>query len=128
MDPRIIEVARFLKANSKEGESVAADQIGVLGYFSERYVLDIFGLVSPEMFPFRKSKDPNASWRYVRERAPEYLFVIDDIPLLVSRDAGYASLELLKETEVQREGAASIGAVDTYRLYRTHWKKAKSGE
>ncbi|MEY4508212.1 MAG: hypothetical protein RLZZ450_334 [Pseudomonadota bacterium] len=125
MDPPMIEVARYLRDHSAPGASVAADQIGVLGYFSERTVIDIGALASPEMLPYRKMKDKNAIWRHIRERAPEFLFVIDDVPLLVSRDPGYASVELMREVDVQREGASSAGGLQRFRLYRTHWTPTK---
>jgi hypothetical protein len=123
MDPKMIEIAAYLRENSREDEVVAADQVGVLGYFSERYVIDLMGLVSPEMLPVRKSKEPHAIWKYIRDRKADYLFVIDDLPLLTSRDPRYASLELLKVEEIQREGAAAAGKPVKYYLYRTHWRE-----
>lgn len=122
MDPRMIEVARYLKANSRPDEVVAADQIGVIGYFSERPLLDIFGLASPEVLRFRKDPDENAIWRYLWEKKVDYLFVIDDMPVLLARDPAYASLTLLRQTLVQREGASGAGSPQMFYLYRTNWK------
>ncbi len=121
MDPRMIEIAAYLRENSRADETVAADQIGVLGYFGDRYVLDIMGLVSPEILPFKKSADPHATWKYLHDRKVDYLFVIDDLPLLISRDPSYASLELLKVEDILREGSAKVGVLTKYYLYRTHW-------
>jgi hypothetical protein len=128
MDPRMIALARVVRDSSRPGDTVAADQIGVVGYFSERRVLDIMGLVTPEMIPFRRASDPNVIWRRVRELAPQFLFLTDDKPTLLARDSGYASVELLREAEIQREGATAESA--TLRVYRTHFSPdlARDGE
>jgi hypothetical protein len=127
MDPRMIEAARFLHDHSSPGDAVACDQIGVMGYFSERYVLDPLGLVSPETLPYRRSKDQNAIWRYVRERAPEFLFLTDDVSTMAARDPAYGSAELLYEIRVHREGATGGDDAGTLmRLYRTHWPTDKA--
>jgi hypothetical protein len=122
MDPHMIDVANRLHRLSAPGDVVAADQIGVIGYFSELRVLDIYGLVSPEILPYRRSPEPNATWKYLRERAPQYLFVIDDMATLTARDPGYRSLTLVEQVDVQREGAGAALGPTRYYLYRTHWE------
>jgi hypothetical protein len=119
MDPRMIEMARYLRDHSRPTDVVACDQIGVMGYFSERRVLDIVGLISPEMIQHRQGT--NAVWHYVRERAPQFLFLTDQKPLMVSRDPGYASAELLRVDDIQREGGSGRGSLAKYYLYRTNW-------
>lgn len=124
MDPRMISLARSLRDHSKPGDVVAADQIGVLGYFSERQVLDLDALVSPEVLPYRKSTVPNALWRYVADQQPQYLFLVDDVPLLTSRDPRFATIQLLSEAPIQREGAGGADRPAIYRLYRTDWRSS----
>jgi hypothetical protein len=51
-DPRFrlyASLGRYLQRESPAGATVASVEIGVLGYFSERPVLDLAGLVSPEV-------------------------------------------------------------------------------
>jgi hypothetical protein len=122
MDPRLIDAALTLKQVSKSTDLVAADQIGVLGYYSERPLLDIFGLVSPEIMPYRKAPDQGPVWRYVHERRAQYLLATDSIESLSRWDPAYSSLTVVKEVTVQREGAGAADNPPTvYYLYKTNW-------
>jgi hypothetical protein len=122
MDPRLIDTALTLKSVSKTTDVVAADQIGVLGYFSNRTVLDIFGLISPEIMPYRKFPDQGPVWRYVHERRAQYVLATDSIESLSRWDPAYRSLTLVKQVTVQREGAGAADNPPTvYNLYRTNW-------
>lgn len=121
MDPRMIEVALKLKEISKPTDVVAGDQIGVLGYYSERPVLDTYGLASPEMIPYKRMPDEAEIWHYVRKRGVAYLFVINTIDQLSAWDPAYRSLSLVHATPVQREGAAAADQITMYYLYRTNW-------
>jgi hypothetical protein len=122
MDPRIIDAALTLKRISRDTDQVAADQIGVLGYYSDRTVLDTYGLASPEVLPYRRMTDPAAIWRYVRERGVQYLFVINTIEELSGLDPAYKSLSLVQAMSVQREGANAAEGPTLYYLYRTNWE------
>ena len=122
MDPRIIDAALTLKSISHSTDQVAADQIGVLGYYSDRAVLDTYGLASPEILPYRRMKDPAAVWRYVHERGVQFLFVINTIEELSSLDPVYKSLSLVRAMPVQREGANAADGPTLYYLYRTNWE------
>jgi arabinofuranosyltransferase len=122
MDPRIIDAALILKEISRSTDQVAADQIGVLGYYSERAVLDTYGLASPEILPYRRMTDPAAVWRYVHERGVQYLFVINTIEELAGLDPVYKSLSLVRAMPVQREGANAADGPTLYFLYKTNWE------
>jgi hypothetical protein len=51
------EVGRWIAANTPEGSSVAFDEIGILGFHSERKILDLIGLVSPGAIPYAAVND-----------------------------------------------------------------------
>jgi hypothetical protein len=122
MDPRIIDAVLNLKRVSKSTDLVAADQIGVLGYYSDRPVLDIFGLISPEIMPYRKLPGQGPVWHYVYERRAQYVLAIDTIDTLSGLDPAYKSLTLVQQVTVQREGAGAADNPPTvYYLYRTNW-------
>src|SRR6185436_11427392 len=65
--PGYVEAARIVRQG---GGSVAAVEIGFLGYFSEAHVLDLMGLVSPEALAARQRGD--LADLVARER-PEWL-------------------------------------------------------
>jgi len=69
-DPRwtgYVEAARIIR---RTGGSVAAVEIGFLGYFSEAPVLDLMGLVSPEALDARRRGDLAG---LVARQRPDYL-------------------------------------------------------
>ncbi len=50
-------MGRWLAENSEPGAVIAAPDIGAVGYFSERRILDLGGLVSPRINEMRSSMD-----------------------------------------------------------------------
>ena len=48
----MVAVARWVAANTRPDDLIAAHDIGALGYFGQRDLLDLAGLVSPEMIPY----------------------------------------------------------------------------
>jgi len=51
------DAAEWIRASTPEAASVAYLEIGVLGYYSQRPLLDLLGLVSPESLPYVASRD-----------------------------------------------------------------------
>jgi len=52
IEGEMVHVARWLDANAAPGDLTAAHDIGAIGYFSRQPLLDLAGLVSPEVIPF----------------------------------------------------------------------------
>lgn len=89
MDVAVIESEMVATANwvadNTGGESlVAAHDIGALGYFSGRNLVDLAGLVSPEVIPFIRDEALLAD--YLDEQAAEYLVTFPDwYPVLTTK-------------------------------------------
>jgi hypothetical protein len=74
-DPRFLiytEIGEFIRRESAPGDVVAAVEIGILGYVSRRSVLDLMGLVDPEVLAARRT---GQLAELVVKRAPR--FVVD---------------------------------------------------
>ena len=67
----MVDVARWLAANTPADALIAAHDIGAIGYFSERPLLDLAGLVTPEIIPF--IRDESRLLDFVQERGAKYL-------------------------------------------------------
>jgi hypothetical protein len=52
IEGEMVSVARWLDAHAAPGDLIAAHDIGAIGYFARRPLLDLAGLVSPEVIPF----------------------------------------------------------------------------
>jgi len=63
----------WLAQNSAPDERVMLEPIGYIGYFSRRPVLDIIGLVSPEVLPFYRREVANPLGAIAAQFRPDWL-------------------------------------------------------
>lgn len=52
IESEMVETARWIQKNTQPADLIAAHDIGALGYFAGRRLVDLAGLVSPEVIPF----------------------------------------------------------------------------
>jgi hypothetical protein len=71
IETEMVVAARWINANTNADDLVAAHDIGALGYFSERHLLDLAGLISPEVIPFIRDEIRLAE--YIQQRGGSYL-------------------------------------------------------
>lgn len=50
-------IGLWLAEHTQPDDTISAEDIGYLGYYSRRYILDHDGIVSPQAIPFNKNKD-----------------------------------------------------------------------
>jgi hypothetical protein len=88
-DVRVIEsemvaAATWIRENTPVDAVVAAHDIGALGYFGERQLVDLAGLISPEVIPFIRDEEQLA--RFLDESQADYLVAFPGwYPLLTAR-------------------------------------------
>ncbi len=61
---RHIKVAEWLKENTKESDVIATHDIGALAFYSNRKIVDMVGLINPEIIEYLKDKN---STDYLKE-------------------------------------------------------------
>ena len=71
IESEMVRTAKWVEENTAAETLVAAHDIGALGYFGNRQLIDLAGLVSPEVIPF--IRDEGELGRYMNEQAAEYL-------------------------------------------------------
>lgn len=71
INTEMVATAHWIKEHSQATDLIAAHDIGALGYFAERPLLDLAGLVSPDVIPI--IRDERALAVYLDEQAPLYL-------------------------------------------------------
>ena len=96
------EVAKWLDRYASRDETLATREIGVLGYYAGMEIIDLYGLVTPDLTPWLAHGDAEALRKAVELYAPDYLLVDQNEP--VDKSLGY------EPTQRFREG--------TYILYR----------
>lgn len=71
IESEMVETARWVERNTAPESVVAAHDIGALGYFAQRPLLDLAGLVSPEVIPI--IRDEAALADYLNHNQAQYL-------------------------------------------------------
>jgi hypothetical protein len=71
IESEMVDTAHWVKKNTDEESLVAAHDIGALGYYADRNLLDLAGLVSPEVIPF--IRDEAALRKHLNKERANYL-------------------------------------------------------
>lgn len=110
IESEMVATANWVADNTGEMSLVAAHDIGALGYFSDRNLVDLAGLVSPEVIPF--IRDETMLAEYLDQQAADYLVTFPGwYPQLTTRG------DLIHQT--QQEFSLSMGG-ENMAVYR--WK------
>ncbi len=126
----LIPIGIWLNRNTAQGATVAVADIGAIGYFSEREVLDLYGLVSPAIVPIFRTRSLDEeveSLAFAAAGRPDYL--VDRYP--APDRFGTLGLEpgVLEPVLTRRLGGLGIGqrTDQFYTLYRIHWDRYRPG-
>lgn len=57
IETEMVDTARWVAQNTNPGDLIAAHDIGALGYFGGRRLLDLAGLISPEVIPYIRDEE-----------------------------------------------------------------------
>ena len=71
IESEMVESARWIDRHTPPEAVVAAHDIGALGYFGQRSLIDLAGLIDPSVVPILR--DEPALARYISERGADYL-------------------------------------------------------
>jgi len=83
IESEMVVTAKWVAANLPPDALIAAHDIGALGYFDHHELIDLAGLVSPEVIPFIRDEPQLAN--YLNQRGAGYLIAFPDFyPLLTT--------------------------------------------
>jgi arabinofuranosyltransferase len=66
-----VQPSVWIKENTNKSAVIAAHDIGAIGYFSDRKIIDLAGLIQPEIIPFIRNEGQIA--KYIAEKNADYL-------------------------------------------------------
>jgi arabinofuranosyltransferase len=90
----MVDVARWLGDNTASDSLIAAHDIGAIGYFADRPLLDLAGLVTPEVIPFMREERQLLD--FVLRRGADYVVTFPSwYPRMVTDDR----LEIVYQTD-----------------------------
>ncbi len=84
IESEMVAAAQWVAENLPSGTLVAAHDIGALGYYGGHDLVDLAGLVSPDVIPFIRDEIRLAA--YLDERGVQYLVAFPDWYPLLTRD------------------------------------------
>jgi hypothetical protein len=77
IESEMVNVANWVALNVPPGDVVAAHDIGALGYFDTHPLVDLAGLVSPEVIPFLRDEARLSA--FLKDRGARYLIAFPDV-------------------------------------------------
>jgi hypothetical protein len=110
-----VHLGRWVDRELPKTARIAVNDIGAIAYFSRREVIDLVGLVTPEILPYKRRGDAGVI-EYVRETCPDYLIVFPDwFPELTKLDW---LVEPVYRVRLERNVVAGGDEMVVYRLRR----------
>ena len=80
------ELGLWFRENTNAQATIAVSDVGAVGYFSERRILDMFGLIDPHIARLQGRMHFKADPGYVLSREPDYIVLVS----LNDQGAGYS--------------------------------------
>lgn len=71
-----MQIARWINDHAPQDAVIATHDIGIIGYFTNRQIVDLAGLTTPEIVPIMN--DPQKTAEYLRSEHASYLIVYSD--------------------------------------------------
>jgi len=112
INTEMVATAKWIHTNLPTDKLLAVHDIGALGYFAPRPILDLAGLVSPEVIPLFHNAD--ALMRLMCERQVSYLMVMPDQRPVPADDPRLD--EIVYVTNAPYAPAAGGGNMAVYRM------------
>jgi hypothetical protein len=85
IESEMVETAKWVAGNVPQDDVIAAHDIGALGYYDTHALIDLAGLVSPEVLPFIRDEEKLAE--FLDEQGASYLIAFPDFYPLLSEQA-----------------------------------------
>jgi len=77
IDAMQVHLGRWVLAHTAPGARLALNDVGAIAYVSRREIVDMMGLVTPAIIPYRRSGDAGV-WRYLERACPDYLIIFPE--------------------------------------------------
>lgn len=112
IEGEMVTVAHWLANNTPPDALIASHDIGAIGYFAERPLLDLAGLISPEVIPLLA--DESALTQYILSSNAQYLVTAPGWPY--SQIANKATTQLRYATNLSITRDQGVNNMAVYQL------------
>ncbi len=108
-----VHLGRWVDVHLPKRARIAVNDIGAIAYFSRREVIDLMGLVTPEIIPYRRQGEAGVL-RYLLETCPDHVIIFPAwFPQIAS---SVALLEPVYRVRLERNEVAGAPEMVVYRL------------
>ena len=76
IETEMVNTAEWINQHTNQDAVVAAHDIGAMGYYSEREIIDLAGLITPDVIPF--IRDEMELEKYLNQKDIDYLMTFPD--------------------------------------------------
>ena len=96
---------------------IAVNDAGAIAYFSRKRIIDIVGVVNPELHDYRQARgtSQHATLEYLRERRPDYIVIFPDWCPIIAADA---RLEPIRTVRLDNK---TVCGEDRMVVFKAHW-------
>jgi hypothetical protein len=110
-----VAIGRWVEVNVPRTARLAVNDIGAIAYVSRREIVDLMGLVTPEILPYRRQGEDGVI-RFVGETCPDYVIIFPSwFPRLAARADLLEPVHRVRLTRVEVSGGPEMVV---YRLRR----------
>jgi hypothetical protein len=121
IDAMQVALGRWVEAHTPPGARLALNDVGAIAYLGRREVVDVMGLVTPAIIPYRRDGEAGVL-RYLERACPDYLIIFPAwFPALSTRADRFTPIH-----RVRLEHNTVAGA-DEMVVYETAWNRWRPG-
>jgi arabinofuranosyltransferase len=114
-----VRLGRWVAANTPRDARLALNDVGAIGFLSRREVIDVMGLVTPAIIPYRRAGEDGVL-RYLERACPDYLIVFPAwFPRLTAMGDRFTAVERVRLARNTVAGAAEMV------VYETAWSRGQ---
>jgi len=117
IDAMQVSLGRWVAAQTPRDSRLALNDVGALAYVGRRPVIDVMGLVTPAIIPYRRDGEAGVL-RYLEQTCPDYLIVFPAwFPILTAR------ADLFTPVHRVRLEHNWVAGADEMVVYQTAWNR-----
>ncbi len=117
IDAMQVHLGRWVAANTPEHARLALNDIGAIAYLSRREVVDVMGLVTPAIIPYRQ-RGERGVLRFLERACPDYLIIFPAwFPVLSAMTDRFTPIYRIKLAH------NTVAGADEMVVYETPWNR-----
>lgn len=114
-----VRLGRWVETHTPPDARLALNDVGAIGYLSRREVIDVMGLVTPAIIPYRRDGEAGVL-RYLERACPDYVIVFPKwFPKLSAMNERFTAVERVRLPLNTVSGEAEMV------VYETEWSRGR---